>query len=313
MMNHIFVVQSYAEVDSFCAARLPKAGETLIAREHFSAGGGKGLNLAEAARFFDVRVEVIGRVGNDEAGHLNKKICDTCGIGSRYLVLDDERPTGKCAVFRSEEGDNCILVYPGAASFFSVEDFKRAESYIKTCQIGGFQFEINVTAVCESVRYAHEWGVATFLDPAPVPEHLDEGIYRHLSFIKPNEYEAGLLTGIPVDGYDSAKRAGEWFLNKGLKEAAIITMGKKGAVLVTRNEARFYNTPEVAVEDSSAAGDCFAGAFIAALARGDCLDEAMKQASCMAALKVANRVTTICDLYEAPFREQFHALRRAYR
>lgn len=310
--NNIFIVQSFARVDSFCAPRLPNKGETLIAYEYFTTGGGKGLNQAEAAKFFDVNVEVIGRVGNDDMGLLNKEICEKSGIGSKYLVLDDMAPTGKCSVFRSSCGENSIMVYPGAASNFSIEDFKRAEDYIKTCKIGGFQFEVNVDAVCESIICADQWGVRTFLDPAPVPEKLDESIYRHLSFIKPNEHEAYLLTGIVVDDLESARKAGEWFLNKGLKEAALITLGDKGAVFVSKNEVRFYSTPKVVPKDSSAAGDCFAGAFIAAIADGKDYDYSVRQATCMAALKVANRVGKICDLYADTYRRQFSDICREY-
>jgi ribokinase len=310
--KNIFVVQSYAVVNSFCASRLPSEGETLMSSDFFEVGGGKGLGQALASRFFDVAVEVIGHVGNDEWGLLNQRICDEHGIGRRFLVLDNDLPTGKCAVFRSENGENAIMIYPGAANNFSLVDFERAEDYIKTCVVGGFQFEVNPTTVCMAIKCADNWGVRTFLDPAPVPDVFEEDVYRSLSFIKPNEHEARLLTGIPVVDYESGCAAGTWFLEHGVKEAAIITMGGQGAVYVSRDGTRTYPAPKVNVADASAAGDCFAGAFLAAIAEGRSHHEALVQALCMGALKATNRVAHIYELYDECYKRQYTKIYNEY-
>ena len=92
-------------------------------------------------------------------------------------------------------------------------------------------------------------------------------LYRYITYMKPNEHEASLLSGIQVSDYETAVRAGRILLDKGVNKAVVITMGGSGAVLVERNGEKVFPCAPVPVRDTTSAGDTFAGAFVA----GTCL------------------------------------------
>lgn len=296
MEHRIFMIGSYTWLSVFCSPQLPAPGETVAACDYYEFGGGKGTSQAYAAKILGTHVEVIGRIGDDPAGQsLLDKFRHT-QIGSRYIVLDKEHCTGRGGIYKDGQGANMIEIYPGASDHFSKEDFDHATDYVKTCSIGSFQLEVNTDTVFYAIRKTHEMGIETFLDPAPVVP-FDEEMYRYVTYIKPNEHEASLLTGIPVTDSNSAVQAGRWFLDHGVNKAAIITLGGAGAVLVTRDRHWLFPTADIPVVDTTAAGDSFAGGFTAAIANGCSLLEAMRTATCVSALAVM-RVGPLYDTFE---------------
>lgn len=286
MKPRIFCMNSYFWLHSFYSPILPGNGETLTGTGYRPSGGGKGVNQAFAAAYLDCEVEVLGRMGKDEPGRIFARECASCGVGTRFIVYDEEHYTGCGCILRDERGGSAIVVVPGVQDFLEPADFDRAEEYIRTCVIGGFQLEVNLDTVLYAIRRCSEWGVKTFVDPAPaVP--LPDDIYPCIDYIKPNEHEAAILSGIPVDSPASAEKAGMWFLDRGVRRAAIITLGEKGAVVVTREGAALWPCPQVTIADPTCAGDSFAGAFMSAVAHGEPLDNAVVQATELAALTVA--------------------------
>lgn len=285
-MSNVFCVNSYFWLHSFYSKTLPGDGETLTGTRYRPSGGGKGVNQAFAAAYKGCKVEVIGRIGKDEPGRIFAEECASCGVGTRYMVYDSEHYTGCGCILRDEAGGNAIVIVPGVQDFLQPSDFDAAESYIRTCSIGGFQLEVNLDAVLYGIKRCSEWGIKTFVDPAPaVP--LPKDIYPSIDYIKPNEHEATILTGIPVTGVDSAVEAGRWLLERGVREAAIITLGEKGCVVVTHTGVKCFPCPKVEVVDPTCAGDSFAGAFMAAIAQGKTLEEAIIEASELASLTVS--------------------------
>ena len=122
----------------------------------------------------------------------------------------------------------------------------------------------------------------TFLDPAPAAK-LPDDLYPCIDIIKPNETEAGMLTGIEVKDMHSAEAAGRWLLERGAG-TTIITLGAQGAILVTLDIVKHFPAPRVQAVDTTGAGDIFSGSFMSALAGGIPLDEAIRFANAAAAL-----------------------------
>ena len=286
MEPNIFCMNSYFWLHSFYSDLLPGDGETLIGTGYRPSGGGKGVNQAFAASYQGCHVEVLGRMGKDEPGRIFAEECSSCGVGTKYIYYDPEHYTGCGCILRDNHGGNAIVIVPGVQDYLTEDDFSRAEEYVRTCAIGSFQLEVNVDSILYAIRRTAELGVSTFLDPAPaVP--LSKEIFPYLDYIKPNEHEAGILTGIPVTDYASAEKAGRWLMDQGVRQAAIITLGSQGSVAVTKDGCEVYPCPTVTVKDPTCAGDSFAGAFVAAIAKGTCFREAMLQATELAALTVA--------------------------
>jgi ribokinase len=135
-----------------------------------------------------------------------------------------------------------------------------------------------------AIRKVHAAGIPTLLDPAPATK-LPEDLFSCIDYIKPNEHEAEVLTGIPVRGVVEALRAGKWFIDRGVK-TAIITLGERGAVWVDRHTHGHSLPPVVHAIDTTGAGDIFSGAFMAAVSQGKALEEAIEFANTAAAISV---------------------------
>jgi ribokinase len=110
-------------------------------------------------------------------------------------------------------------------------------------------------------------------------------LYPCIDYIKPNEHEAGVLTGMRVRGVEDALLAGRWFIEHGV-DTAIVTLGELGAVWVTQSSQGHFLPPPVQAIDSTGAGDTFSGAFMAAVSQGRKLEESIAFANTAAAMSV---------------------------
>lgn len=152
-------------------------------------------------------------------------------------------------------------------------------------KILGAQLEVPLETVDHAIRVAASLGVRTMLDPAPVAL-IDETLYPYISIIKPNECEAQSLTGLPVTDTETAYAAAQVLLDKGVREAVIITLGEKGTVLVTHKEKRYFPGIPMKAVDTGGAGDTFAGALLASLAQDWSLEKSVCYAQCASAICV---------------------------
>ena len=292
MAKTVTVIGSY-NVGLFLNGKiLPQAGETIIADKFYESGGGKGSNQAVSASKMGAKTRFIGRVGGDSYGKDALAMYDRLGICRDLIAVDNTIHTGISVILVDEKGRNLISVVPGANYNLSKADIDASLDAMRDSEIVGFQLENNPEIVAYGLEKVSGLGVNTLLDPAPAAP-LPEKLYQYIYCVKPNEHEAKVLTGIPVDGFDSACKAGKWFLDRGVK-VAIITLGELGAVLVTKDGGKLFKTPKVTAVDTTGAGDCFSGALMAGLAKGKTIEEAIIFANHAAALSV-----TKCGVIES--------------
>lgn len=302
----VVVVGSYNVGLFLRGAQIPTVGETCIGDHFYESGGGKGSNQAIAASRMGVPTRFIGCIGTDRYGEDALKLYEREGISSAGMRVDSRTHTGISVIFVDGAGRNSIMVVPGSNSLLSREDMEASVPIFKEAKIVGFQLETPLDVVVHGIRLAHEVGAKTLLDPAPACP-LPEEIYPMLTYIKPNEVEASAITGIPVTDVESARRAGDWLVGKGVKHA-IVTLGEKGAVCVDADGFRHFSTPtlEKPVCDTTGAGDCFSGALMAMLAEGCSLDDAIRIAVHASAVS-----TTCMGVVESlPHRSEVEALCR---
>lgn len=279
-------------------ARLPSPGETVIGDRFWQGAGGKGSNQAIAASRLGASTHLVARIGSDAYGRFALDTYRRYHIATSLIGVEPDMHSGISIILVDENGRNLISVVPGANFLLSEEDIDRAAAAIQASGIVGFQLENRLEVVAYGIRKAHSLGVPVLLDPAPaVP--LPEDLYSLIDVIKPNETEAGILTGIAVDGLDSAARAGRRLIELGVR-TAILTLGEHGALLVTGEGARHFPAPRVDAVDTTGAGDVFSGALMAGLARGAPLERTIAFANNAASLSVTRLgvVESMPDLAE---------------
>jgi len=261
---------------------MPRPGETVRGDSFTTVPGGKGANQAAAAARLGASVEMIGRVGNDTFGPALVDNLRNQGVGTAHVTVDPQAPSGTAMIIVDNQGENSIVVAAGANGRVSVVDLQAARTLLAEARYLVLQFEIPLQVVKAAIEMAREMAVPVILNAAPahpMPPDTLEGVHCVLV----NEHEAEFFTGIPVPDLASARRAGEILLGMG-GHAAIVTLGARGAYLVTGKGSVHVPAREVEVVDTTAAGDAFAGGLAVALLRGYPIREAVRYATCAGTL-----------------------------
>lgn len=283
-MGKMTVIGSYNVGLFLKGDAIPSVGQTLIGNAFYEGGGGKGSNQAVAAAKLGADVSFIGRIGNDKYGQDAIRMYEKFGMSKESLIVDSSIHSGISVILIDKNGHNSIMVVLGANLNLCEQDIDRAEEILRQSQIVGFQLENSAEVVSYGIRKAHSLGAKVLLDPAPV-QPIEESLYRCIEIIKPNEHEATLLTGISVTDRQSALAAGKWFIERGVRHA-IITLGEKGVVYVSKDDEAYFETLTVQAVDTTGAGDCFSGALMTALCNGQGMQDAIVFANHAAALSV---------------------------
>jgi len=266
------------------APKLPAPGETVLGSEFLIAPGGKGANQAVAIARLGGDVTFVTKLGMDDFGDQRLEDFKRDGMSTDFVFRDEDSPSGVALIFVDDQGENMIVAAQGANARLLPDDVDKARSAIAGADMLVLQLETTMEAVEHAVSIAFDNDVPVILDPAP-GRKLETSLIEKIYFIKPNETEAEILTGIEVDNAAAAGKAGKELLELGA-ENVIITMGKRGAMLVTTQESSLIPAFEVNAVDATAAGDAFTGGLAFALASGRELKEAVKFANAVAALAV---------------------------
>lgn len=252
--------------------KVPSIGETLLGSGFMTVPGGKGANQAVAAARLGGQVSMIGCVGNDIFGKdLIKNLQDN-RVDVKSVKIVDESSTG-VAMIVVENGDNFIIVDPGANFRITPQMIDSIEMLIKSSYIIMLQLEIPYDIVDYAVNMAYQNNVKVLLNPAPARRLSDE-LLSKVDIFTPNELECEMITGIPIKSVEDAKTAVEYLRNKGIGNV-IITMGKNGVVYNSGDSIIHKPVPKVKVMDTTAAGDSFSGAVAVALTESESIDEAV--------------------------------------
>ena len=257
---------------------IPVAGETVLGGDLRRIPGGKGANQAVAAARLGRRVAMVGRVGDDDAGTMLRAAMDSAGIDTTCLLTTEGTPSGTALIAVGADGDNAIVVSPGANGRVNSADVKRAADVVEAAEVVLLQLEVPLEAVSAAVHRARGTVV---LNPAPAPAAmLPPDLLDRVDVIVPNQTELATLAGhaglSPIGGVDPETAVA---LARGLPvAAAVVTLGAAGAMVVTPADATHVPAPAVVPVDTTAAGDAFCGALADALVGGADLVEATEWA-----------------------------------
>jgi ribokinase len=264
--------------------RIPGPKEVVLGGKFSTAPGGKGANQAVAAARAGGKVTFVARVGEDIFGEQALKGFKEEGINTEYIVRDKDAPSGIAEIFVAEGGENCAAVASGANLNLSVYDITAAKEAILSSDILLMQLEIPLKTVQYAAKFAYDNGIRVILNPAP-GQPLPIDLLKIVTILTPNEAEAEMLTGIKIEDEGSAEDAGRILISKGVNKV-IITIGKKGALILDSSGSELVGGFKVHAVDTTAAGDIFNGALAVALTEKKNIWEAVKFANAAAALSV---------------------------
>ncbi|EPS40524.1 hypothetical protein H072_5600 [Dactylellina haptotyla CBS 200.50] len=277
--------------------RVPDAGETIQASSFATHFGGKGANQAVAcARLSRLKtargiitapstyVRMVGCVGNDDFGNSLRNSLKLDGIDADGVEVIDGVPSGVAVILVESSGENRILITPGANGFC-----QPSTSYFSPHPaLMVLQFEIPLDTVLELLRLASEASppVVTLLNPAPATR-VPNDAYRKISHLILNETEAAILGGgdairieSEVTMLEDCRRLSQSFVEKGVTDSIVITLGGKGAFWqdVSSGKIAMVRGEKVEVVDTTAAGDTFVGGFAVKIVSGYSIADAVAYA-----------------------------------
>ena len=260
----------------------PVAGETVMAHALRYSPGGKGANQAVACARQGARVRMVGSVGADAHGLALLDSLQADGIDTLAVETNPHQPTGVAMVLVEASGQNRIVVAGGANQAFRWNATGLAP-VLRGAYALVLQLESPVQEVLKAAQWARASGCLVVLNPSPVPEAVPGALWALVDLLVLNESEALALCGLDVGAsQDAAVQAIRHFQQWGIRRV-VLTLGGAGAIAADGDAVTYHPAARVDVVDTTAAGDTFLGALVAAWARGlpfaDCVHQGMTAAS----------------------------------
>ena len=264
--------------------RIPLAGETLLGQDFQTHHGGKGANQAVAVGRLGYPVSMIGRVGDDAFGTELRAGLESAGVGTAG-VATSAGASGVAVIVVAESGENSIVVIPGANAHVTPADLDASIETIRSAGMILAQLEIPLETVLHLAAICAREGVPLMLDPAPAAA-LPPELLKNVTWFTPNETEAAFFIGDPSNSTKESPEIAKSLMSKGIR-GVVLKLGARGAYLASPDGVMASIQPfPVRAVDTTAAGDCFNGAFAVGLLMGKDPAESARFAAAAAAISV---------------------------
>jgi len=270
----ITVVGSYATGLTLKVKRLPSRGETVLASGYRSDYGGKGSNQAVGCARLGAQVAFVASIGKDDFAAMALRLYEEEGIDTAFVRQTSELPTGVGFILVEEGGNNCIALDPGANEVLLAAEVSARRDALKGSAVVMTQLEIPVEAAEAALSLGRSEGALTILNPAPV-RPLRASVLKAVDVLTPNQTEANVLTGRSPDAASDPAEVAQDLIRTGVKQV-VMTLGEKGALIVTAAAAKQVPGHAMRAVDTTGAGDAFNAGLATALAFGEKLESAVE-------------------------------------
>jgi ribokinase len=264
--------------------RIPRPGETVHGGAVSRFPGGKGANQAVAASRLGASVALVGQVGADAFGAELLETLAAAGVDTSAVRRVPGSATGVALISVAADGQNAIVVAPGANLAWGDAAVAGVERTVAGCRLLVLNLEAPPAVVAAAIRAARRGNARVILNPAPY-RGGDEVCFGGVDVLVPNQVEAASYAGVDPDAVTDWGVVGQRLRQCGCG-AVIITLGGEGSVIT--DSAGTVRVPGFAVPavDTTAAGDAFVGGLAAALLRELPLHEAVRFANACGAMAV---------------------------
>jgi ribokinase len=272
--SRIVVVGSYATGLTMKVDRLPCSGETLLGSGYRVDYGGKGSNQAVGCARLGAQVSFVAKIGKDTWGEMALRLYHEERIDTSHILQTAAAPTGIGFIMvEAASGHNCITIDPGANELLAGADVLQCEAF-HSPQVVLTQLEIPVVAAEAALARGRDDGATTILNPAPV-RPLPPAVLQLIDVLTPNETEARVLAGQSPDVMIPPEETARELIRRGVSQV-VMTLGEKGALIVTASSCMHVPGIKVAPVDTTGAGDAFNAGLAVALASGASLEAAVE-------------------------------------
>ena len=240
-------------------SRFTQVGETFVANELWSGGGGKGANQAVQLTKLGIPTTLIGAIGDDIFGEILLRELLTHNVNTDCISIY-KGGSGIGLVTAISNGDVTASIIPGANTALSKQDIDKNLTIIQSTDIILYQMEIPIDVMVHSFEYISEH-TYVILNAAPA-KSLPDYFWARIDCLIINELEATFYSGIDVASLETAQEAIikiQSFTKKDI--AIIITLGEKGCLVSKDSKTLFIPALKVKCIESTGAGDSFIGAF----------------------------------------------------
>jgi ribokinase len=255
-MGRVIVFGSLSQDLHLHMERHPGTGETVMSGDIQYRFGGKGANQAVAAVRAGAESLFVGKVGDDPQGHEYLKRLAAFGVDTSRMESVAGAPTGTAIIYNDSEGENMIVVAPGANHHMGHADLVKLDD-LGPGDVLLMPLELPLDVVAAAVELGAARGARVILNLAPFAP-LPETVLALCDPVVVNEHEAELL-----------ERAGIH------APSVLHTLGTRGS---RWDDVQVPSVPVTAV-DTTGAGDAYCGTLAARLSVGDDRETAMRAAS----------------------------------
>ncbi|BAU31878.1 ribokinase [Microcella alkaliphila] len=266
-MSASLIVLGSANTDyTVVVDRHPQPGETLLGGDVVVATGGKGANQALAAARSGAMPVFVGAVGDDAGGHAMLDALGAGGVDVSSVARFSDAPTGVALITVSRDGENTIVVAPGANGRLDADAV--ATTITELAGPGTVllsQLEVPLGVVHAAARAVVGAGGRVALNLSPARDIPDE-LLELCDPLVVNESEARAVGASSFTDVEGALSAAQSLASR--CRSVIITLGGDGAVWCDAAASGHVAAPRVEVVDTTGAGDAFVGAVCAELADG---------------------------------------------
>lgn len=226
------------------------------------SAGGKSRNIAEMMSAFMKKdeVEFLAKIAKDpyRLYEVPIKALEKAGVSTRNIFYADKQGVlpGMAFIPVDRGGNNAIFVYEGANRELNQEDIQESSSiFEELSQDGGLivlALEIPISTASFIVDKANKKGIKVMLEPGGIREKDDFSplVGKQYFLIKPNHTEVEILTGIKVNDFGSAQKAGERLMKFGAKNV-MITLGSKGSFFMNDREKEIIPIDELGLSNEN--------------------------------------------------------------
>ncbi len=297
MKKKILVIGSSNKDYVVKVKEFPKPGQTIFGRDFFVNQGGKGANQAVTVSRLGGNVDFVCKTGKDSIGDDMISLFRDEGFDTSLILRDSELPSGTAFIMTDVNGENSIVVTPGANGNFTCEDVNKSLEAIERADIILLQLEIPTETISHIINLAHEQKKMIILNPAPMVP-LSDDIISKVNVITPNKIECELLSGVQITDDESLIEAAKVIRGKGV-DNVIVTLGSEGALIFN---GTFKKVPalEVSPVDTTGAGDVFNGSLAVAIAEGQDIVSSVQFANEVSAYSIKREGA----IQSIPYREE---------